>query len=182
MTLNGVEEEVRRRRVPGPPSPPSGSSPRSPRRSRRRPSTSSRASPVPHRRGRRDPEPYAAAGGQDLVTAPPGPGTTTAWRRTTHPNWRGVWPSSRRRSSAQWHGQPPRPIYARAADTAAWSNDSLSTGLAAALRTLVNILPTVKPRFVPFDAANMEMAVLYADAFFHGRRAPTQGRTCARTA
>ena len=57
-------------------------------------------------------------------------------------------------------------IYARAADTAAWSNDSLSTGLAAALRTLVNILPTVKPRFVPFDAANMEMAVLYADAFF----------------
>ena len=57
-------------------------------------------------------------------------------------------------------------IYARAADTAAWSDDSLSTGLAAALRTLVNILPTVKPRFVPFDAANMQMAVLYADAFF----------------
>ena len=61
-------------------------------------------------------------------------------------------------------------IYARAADTVAWSNDSLSTGLAAALRTLVNILPTIKPRFVPFDAANMEMAVLYADAFFTERR------------
>ena len=57
-------------------------------------------------------------------------------------------------------------IYARAADTAAWSNDALSPGLAAALKTLVNILPTTRPRFVPFDAAQMDMAVLYADAFF----------------
>ena len=57
-------------------------------------------------------------------------------------------------------------IYARAADTAAWSNDSLSPGLAAALKTLVNILPTTRPRFVPFNADQLAMAVLYADAFF----------------
>ncbi|CAE7567933.1 unnamed protein product, partial [Symbiodinium microadriaticum] len=57
-------------------------------------------------------------------------------------------------------------INARAADTAAWSNDALSPGLAAALKTLVDILPTTRPRFVPFDAAQLDMAVLYADAFF----------------
>ena len=57
-------------------------------------------------------------------------------------------------------------IYARAADTAAWSNDALSPGLAAALKTLVNILPTTRPRFVPFNADQLDMAVLYADAFF----------------
>ncbi|OLP91089.1 hypothetical protein AK812_SmicGene27264 [Symbiodinium microadriaticum] len=65
-------------------------------------------------------------------------------------------------------------IYARAADTAAWSNDSLSPGLAAALRTLVSILPTTKPRFVPFDAADLDMAVLYADAFFTMANADTR--------
>ena len=48
----------------------------------------------------------------------------------------------------------------------AWSNDSLSPGLAAALKTLVNILPTTRPRFVPFNADQLTMAVLYADAFF----------------
>ena len=57
-------------------------------------------------------------------------------------------------------------IYARAADTAAWSADSLSTGLSAALRSLDRILPTIKPRFIPFNAENIEVAVLYADAFF----------------
>eukprot|EP00439_Symbiodinium_sp_Y106_P064261 s2243_g10.t1 len=57
-------------------------------------------------------------------------------------------------------------IYARAADTAAWSADSLSTGLAAALRSLDRILPAIKPRFIPFDAKDIEVAVLYADAFF----------------
>ena len=54
-------------------------------------------------------------------------------------------------------------IYARAA---AWSAGSLSTGLAAALRSLDRILPAIKPRFIPFDAENIEVAVLYADAFF----------------
>ena len=57
-------------------------------------------------------------------------------------------------------------IYARAADTAAWSAGSLSTGLAAALRSLDRILPAIKPRFIRFDAENIEVAVLYADAFF----------------
>ena len=57
-------------------------------------------------------------------------------------------------------------IYARAADTAAWSADSLSTGLAAALRSLDRILPAIRPRFIPFDTKDIEVAVLYADAFF----------------
>eukprot|EP00439_Symbiodinium_sp_Y106_P084866 s539_g26.t2 len=57
-------------------------------------------------------------------------------------------------------------IFARAADTAAWSADSLSTGLAAALRSLNRIIPAIKPRFIPFDAKDIEVAVLYADAFF----------------
>ena len=56
--------------------------------------------------------------------------------------------------------------YARAADTAAWSADSLSDGLAAALRSLDRIIPAIKPRFIPFDAKDIEVAVLYADAFF----------------
>ena len=58
-------------------------------------------------------------------------------------------------------------IYARKAKTVARTDDHLSPGLAAALRALVQILLTVKPRFfVPFYAEHMEMAVLYADAFF----------------
>ena len=57
-------------------------------------------------------------------------------------------------------------IYARAADTAAWSADSLSTGLAAAPRSLDRILPAIRPRFIPFDTKDIEVAVLYADAFF----------------
>ena len=56
-------------------------------------------------------------------------------------------------------------IYASAADTAAWSADSLSTGLTAALRSLDRIIPAIKPRFIPFDAKDIEVAV-YADAFF----------------
>ena len=31
---------------------------------------------------------------------------------------------------------------------------------------LDRILPAIKPRFIPFDAENIEVAVLYADAFF----------------
>ena len=74
-------------------------------------------------------------------------------------------------------------IYARAADTAAWSNDALSPGLAAALKTLVNILPTTRPRFVPFDAAQLDMAVLYADAFFtDGERRHKAGHVPCQTA
>jgi len=57
-------------------------------------------------------------------------------------------------------------IYARAADTAARSADQLSPGLAAALRSLHQILPTIKPRFIPFDAEHLDLAILYADAFF----------------
>ena len=61
---------------------------------------------------------------------------------------------------------PIKAVYARAADTAAHSNDGLSGGLRAALRSLEKILPTIRPRFIPFHPDDMDTAVLYADAFF----------------
>ena len=61
---------------------------------------------------------------------------------------------------------PTKAIYARAADTAAHSDDKLSLGLRSALLALEHILPTVKPRFIPFFPDDMDTAVLYADAFF----------------
>ena len=61
---------------------------------------------------------------------------------------------------------PIKAVYARAADTAAHSKDGLSGGLRAALRSLEKILPTIRPRFIPFYPDDMDTAVLYADAFF----------------
>ncbi|OLP83053.1 hypothetical protein AK812_SmicGene36237 [Symbiodinium microadriaticum] len=61
---------------------------------------------------------------------------------------------------------PIKAVYARAADTAAHSNDGLSGGLRAALHSLEKILPTIRPRFIPFNPDDMDTAVLYADAFF----------------
>ena len=52
-------------------------------------------------------------------------------------------------------------VYARAADAAACSSSALSTGLSAALRSLVCILPTIRPKFIPFRAENIDVAIFY---------------------
>ena len=59
-----------------------------------------------------------------------------------------------------------KPVYARASDTSATSDDELSVGLRSALRALAALLRRVQPRFFPFAPDSEPFAVLYADAFF----------------
>ena len=60
-----------------------------------------------------------------------------------------------------------KPLYARAADTAANSDDSLSVGLRSALMALRRLVASSRPRLVPWPGrVRGPFPVLYADAFF----------------
>ena len=60
-----------------------------------------------------------------------------------------------------------KPLYARAADTAANSDDTLSVGLRAALQALRRLVDGHRPRLVPWPGrVKGPFPVLYADAFF----------------
>ena len=57
-----------------------------------------------------------------------------------------------------------RPVYARASSTLG-DTAALNVGLAAALRALLVLLTTMRPRFVPFEEQGITASV-YTDAFF----------------
>ena len=60
-----------------------------------------------------------------------------------------------------------KPLYSRAADTAANSDDTLSVGLRAALGALRRLVASHRPRLVPSPGrVTGPFPVLYADAFF----------------
>ena len=64
-------------------------------------------------------------------------------------------------------GRAIKPLYARAADTAANSDDTLSVGLRAALQALRRLVDGHRPRLVPWPGrVKGPFPVLYADAFF----------------
>ena len=60
-----------------------------------------------------------------------------------------------------------KPLYSRAADTAANSEDTLSVGLRSALMALRRLVASSRPRLVPWPGrVRGPFPVLYADAFF----------------
>ena len=60
-----------------------------------------------------------------------------------------------------------KPLYSRAADTAANSDDTLSVGVRSALMALRRLVASSRPRLVPWPGrVQGPFPVLYADAFF----------------